>query len=39
MSTWNIDPTHSHAEFKVRHLMISNVKGSFPKFIGSVGPG
>ena len=33
-STWNIDPTHSHAEFKVRHLMISNVKGSFPKVAG-----
>ena len=34
VSTWNIDPTHSHAEFKVRHLMISNVKGSFPKVAG-----
>ena len=34
ISTWNIDPTHSHAEFKVRHLMISNVKGSFPKVSG-----
>jgi polyisoprenoid-binding protein YceI len=33
-STWNIDPTHSHAEFKVKHLMISNVKGSFPKVSG-----
>jgi polyisoprenoid-binding protein YceI len=33
-STWNIDATHSHAEFKVRHLMISNVKGSFPKIAG-----
>jgi polyisoprenoid-binding protein YceI len=33
-STWNIDATHSHAEFKVRHLMISNVKGSFPKVSG-----
>jgi polyisoprenoid-binding protein YceI len=34
VSTWNIDPTHSHAEFKVRHLMIANVKGSFPKVAG-----
>ena len=34
LSTWNIDPTHSHAEFKVRHLMIANVKGSFPKLAG-----
>lgn len=33
-STWNIDPTHSHAEFKIRHLMISYVKGSFPKVSG-----
>jgi polyisoprenoid-binding protein YceI len=35
-STWNIDPTHSHAEFKVRHLMISNVKGSFLKIAGTL---
>lgn len=34
VSTWNIDPTHSHAEFKVRHLMISNVRGGFPKVAG-----
>ncbi len=33
-STWNIDATHSTAEFKIRHLMISNVKGSFPKLSG-----
>ena len=33
-SSWNIDATHSVAEFKVRHLMISNVKGSFPKVAG-----
>lgn len=26
---WNIDPAHSAAEFKVKHMMISNVKGSF----------
>ena len=35
-TTWNIDPIHSHAEFKVRHLMISNVKGSFPKVSGAL---
>jgi polyisoprenoid-binding protein YceI len=28
-STWNIDPVHSVAEFKVKHMMISNVKGHF----------
>ena len=26
-TTWNIDPVHSVAEFKVKHMMISNVKG------------
>jgi polyisoprenoid-binding protein YceI len=35
-STWNIDPVHSAAEFKIRHLMISNVKGSFPKLSGAL---
>lgn len=29
VSTWNIDPAHSVVEFKVRHMMISNVKGQF----------
>jgi polyisoprenoid-binding protein YceI len=28
-STWKIDPAHSAAEFKVKHMMISNVKGKF----------
>src|SRR5246127_1318453 len=27
VTTWNIDPVHSVAEFKVKHMMISNVKG------------
>ena len=26
-TTWNIDPVHTVAEFKVKHMMISNVKG------------
>jgi len=26
-TTWNIDSAHSVAEFKVKHMMISNVKG------------
>jgi polyisoprenoid-binding protein YceI len=34
VSTWNIDPTHSVAEFKVKHMMISNVKGQFAKVSG-----
>ena len=29
---WTMDPTHSEVQFKVRHLMISNVTGIFPKF-------
>ncbi|HBA87890.1 MAG TPA: protein yceI precursor [Geobacter sp.] len=35
-STWNIDPDHSSVGFKVRHLMISNVKGVFGKVAGVV---
>ena len=33
-TTWNLDPAHSVAEFKVKHMMISNVKGQFPKVTG-----
>jgi polyisoprenoid-binding protein YceI len=33
---WNIDPSHSTAEFTVRHLMITNVKGRFGKLSGSI---
>ncbi len=33
---WNIDPVHSVAEFKVKHMMISNVKGQFPKITGAL---
>ncbi|MFZ3330447.1 MAG: YceI family protein [Candidatus Acidiferrales bacterium] len=29
VSTWNIDAVHSVAEFKVKHMMISHVKGQF----------
>jgi polyisoprenoid-binding protein YceI len=35
-STWSIDPEHSNVGFKVRHLMVSNVKGSFDKHTGTV---
>jgi len=35
-TTWKLDPAHSHAEFKVRHMMISNVKGSFTGLIGTL---
>jgi polyisoprenoid-binding protein YceI len=33
-TTWNIDPVHSIAEFKVKHMMISNVKGQFTAVAG-----
>ena len=35
-TTWKIDPAHSSAEFKVKHMMISNVKGSFSGLSGSL---
>lgn len=35
-STWNIDPEHTSVGFKVRHLMVSNVKGGFGKVSGVV---
>jgi polyisoprenoid-binding protein YceI len=35
-STWDIDPAHSAAQFNVRHMMVSNVKGEFGKMSGSV---
>ncbi len=34
--TYQIDTAHTHAQFKVRHMMISNVKGEFSKVTGSV---
>jgi polyisoprenoid-binding protein YceI len=34
--TYTIDPLHSAIQFKVKHLMITNVKGVFEKFKGSV---
>lgn len=35
-SSWNIDSSHSNVGFKVRHLMVSNVKGVFGKVGGVV---
>lgn len=29
---WNMDPSHSELLFKVKHLMITNVKGEFRNF-------
>jgi polyisoprenoid-binding protein YceI len=34
--TYQIDPAHSSAQFSVRHMMISNVRGEFTKITGTV---
>ena len=34
--SWTIDPAHSEVNFTVRHMMISNVRGRFEKFTGTV---
>src|ERR1039457_3423498 len=33
---WVLDPTHSNLGFKIKHLMISNVSGSFKNFKAEV---
>jgi polyisoprenoid-binding protein YceI len=35
-STWQIDPQHSSAQFSVRHLGISTVRGAFSKVTGTI---
>jgi polyisoprenoid-binding protein YceI len=35
-TTWTVDPVHSIAEFRVRHLMISNVRGQFTGVTGKL---
>jgi polyisoprenoid-binding protein YceI len=35
-AAWKLDPVHSVAEFKVKHMMISNVKGQFAGVSGSM---
>lgn len=34
-NTYQIDPAHSHVQFSVRHLMLSNVKGTFSGVTGT----
>ena len=36
VSTWQIDPAHSAAQFSVKHNMISTVRGNFQKMSGSL---
>lgn len=33
---WKIDPAHSAIHFSVRHMMISNVRGEFQRFDGTI---
>ena len=35
-SKWTLDPTHSEVQFKIRHLMITNVTGEFKDFNAEV---
>jgi polyisoprenoid-binding protein YceI len=34
-TTWSVDPLHSDVQFKVKHLVISTVTGSFTQFSGA----
>ena len=34
-SEWNIDPDHSTAQFSVKHMMVTTVRGHFDKLTGS----
>jgi len=36
MARWILDPAHSEVSFKVKHLMITNVKGTFKKSTADV---
>jgi polyisoprenoid-binding protein YceI len=33
---WNIDAAHSEVGFSVRHMMVTDVKGTFDKFTGTI---
>jgi polyisoprenoid-binding protein YceI len=35
-ATYTIEPAHSSVHFKVRHLMIANVRGEFSKVTGTI---
>jgi polyisoprenoid-binding protein YceI len=36
MAKWLLDTTHSEVQFKIKHLIISNVTGSFNEFSGDL---
>ena len=35
-AVWSIDPSHSHVEFAVRHMMVATVKGRFAEVEGTI---
>jgi polyisoprenoid-binding protein YceI len=35
-TVWNVDTMHSEVQFKVRHLVISTVTGSFGQYAGTI---
>lgn len=36
MTKWNLDPSHSEVQFKVKHMVISTVTGNFDHFEADV---
>jgi len=36
MTTWKIDPAHSEVNFKVKHMLVSTVRGNFDKFDAAI---
>jgi polyisoprenoid-binding protein YceI len=36
LTKWVLDPTHAEIQFKVRHLMITHITGSFGKFSAEI---
>ncbi len=36
MPTWNLDPTHTAAQFTARHMMITTVRGGFRNVTGTL---
>jgi len=35
-TAWDIDVSHSSIQFRIKHLMISNVRGAFDEFSGNI---
>lgn len=36
MATWSFDPTHSNADFAVKHMMVTTVRGGFKDISGTL---